>query len=141
MYYIVSKLYRQFQNVRNGVREGTTIKLNYSNLTVESIRSALVEVLENHKYLQNAQRRKRLFRDQPEKPIDRAIFWIEWVMRHKNEYSAIQLPISNLGVFVSNSYDVVGFLFAILIFIVFSTFTVIKRACFSKIKKHKQKKH
>lgn len=138
--YNLSILHRQFQNVKNGVREGTTIKLDYATLSVESIRSALVEVLENPKYFQNAQRRKRLFRDQPDKPIDRAIFWIEWVIRHKDEYSVIQLPIGELGVFVSNSYDVIGFLIGSIIFIMYGTFAMLERVCFSKLKNSKQKR-
>jgi len=86
-------------------------------LNVESIKKAVIEVLENPKYYQNAQRRSRFFRDQPEKPLDRTIFWIEWVMRHANEYSLLQLPIIDLSAVVSRSYDVLGFLLAVFVFI------------------------
>lgn len=87
----------------------------------------MLEALENPKYFRNAQKRSRLFRDQPEKPIDRAIFWLEWVMRHADEYSVIQLPIAALGVFVSHSYDVIGFLFLVVLFIVAIIFYFVKK--------------
>lgn len=85
----------------------------------------MTEALENPKYFQNAQRRSRLFRDQPEKPIDRAIFWLEWVMRHADDYSAIQLPIADLGVLVSHSYDIIGFLFAVFLLIAGTVFYLV----------------
>lgn len=113
--------------MRNGVREGTSVHLNYFTLSVESIKTALIEALENPKYFQNAQRRSRLFRDQPEKPIDRAIFWIEWVMRHSDEYSVIQLPIADLGVIVSHSYDVIGFLLTVFLLIVATISWLVKK--------------
>lgn len=132
------------QNIRNGVRDGTSVHLNYFTLSVESIKAALIEALENPKYFQNAQRRSRLFRDQPEKPIDRAIFWIEWVMRHTDEYSVIQLPIADLGVFVSHSYDVIGFLFTVFLLIAAAVFFLIKKMFLNRdVSKNrvKQKRH
>lgn len=134
------------QNIQNGVREGTSVYLNYFTLSVESIKAAVIEALENPQYFKNAQRRSRLFRDQPEKPIDRAMFWIEWVMRHADEYSVIQLPIRDLGVIVSHSFDVIGFL--VIIFVVIAA-TVLccakkmfkRRDLSIEVKRLKPKKH
>lgn len=117
------------QNIRNGVREGTSVHLNYFTLSVHSIKSALLEALENPKYFQNAQKRSRLFRDQPNKPIDRADFWIEWLLRHIDDYSVIRLPITDLGVVVSNSYDVMGFLIAVFLLIISTMFYCVKKTC------------
>ncbi|KAM9860579.1 UDP-glucuronosyltransferase 2A1-like [Aulostomus maculatus] len=44
---------------------------------------AVQEVLNEPSYRMNMQRLSRLHRDQPVKPLDNAIFWIEFVMRHK----------------------------------------------------------
>ncbi|XP_045889246.1 UDP-glucuronosyltransferase 2A1-like [Micropterus dolomieu] len=41
------------------------------------------EVLNEPSYKKNMQRLSRLHRDQPMKPLDTALFWIEFVMRHK----------------------------------------------------------
>ncbi|XP_037039722.1 UDP-glucosyltransferase 2-like isoform X1 [Bradysia coprophila] len=136
----------QHRNIRNGVREGTSVHLNYFTLSVDSIKTAVTEAIENPKYFRNAQRRSSLFRDQPEKPIDRATFWIEWVMRHADEYSVIQLPINDLGIIVSHSYDVIGFLLAVATLIAAILFYIVKRMLLmvraTDNKTHvKQKKH
>ncbi|KAM9366678.1 UDP-glucuronosyltransferase 2C1-like [Symphorus nematophorus] len=44
---------------------------------------AIQEVLNEPSYRMNMQRLSRLHRDQPVKPLDSALFWIEFVMRHK----------------------------------------------------------
>ncbi|KAG4070514.1 hypothetical protein HA402_012304 [Bradysia odoriphaga] len=136
----------QHRNLRNGVREGTSVLLNYFTLTVESIKTAVTQATEDPKYIQNAQRRSRLFRDQPEKPIDRAAFWIEWVMRHADEYSVIQVPINDLGIIVSHSYDVIGFLLAVPILIAVILMYIVKKLLLIMRRKDgkthvKQKKH
>ncbi|KAK6316325.1 hypothetical protein J4Q44_G00138490 [Coregonus suidteri] len=44
---------------------------------------ALQEVLQEPSYRENMQRLSNLHRDQPMNPLDLAMFWIEYVMRHK----------------------------------------------------------
>ncbi|XP_030018396.1 UDP-glucuronosyltransferase 2C1-like isoform X4 [Sphaeramia orbicularis] len=58
-------------------------------LTIDSVDKdnnflkAVEEVLNDPSYRMNMQRLSRLHRDQPMKPLDNALFWIEFVMRHK----------------------------------------------------------
>ena len=44
---------------------------------------SIQEVLNEPSYRMNMQRLAMLHRDQQMKPLDNAIFWIEFVMRHK----------------------------------------------------------
>uniref|UniRef100_A0A9J8CGE8 UDP-glucuronosyltransferase n=1 Tax=Cyprinus carpio carpio TaxID=630221 RepID=A0A9J8CGE8_CYPCA len=44
---------------------------------------ALKEVLHNTSYKENMQKLSKLHHDQPMKPLDRAVFWIEFVMRNR----------------------------------------------------------
>ncbi|XP_030574424.1 UDP-glucuronosyltransferase 2C1-like [Archocentrus centrarchus] len=44
---------------------------------------AIQEVLNNPSYRKNMQRLSKLHRDKPVTPLDNALFWIEFVMRHK----------------------------------------------------------
>lgn len=84
--------------------------MSYQTLTQKDIEDALEEVLGNEKYKINAKRRSALFQDQKEKPLERAIFWCEWLMRHPMDYEQIKLKrVHELGWFAANSYDVILF--------------------------------
>lgn len=90
----------------SGVNAGTSVRLSYQTLTQADIENALREVLENEKYKINAKRRSSLFRDQLETPLERAIYWCEWLIRHPHDYTKIKLTrIIELGWFAANSYD------------------------------------
>ncbi|KAL3064746.1 hypothetical protein OYC64_000891 [Pagothenia borchgrevinki] len=55
-----------------------------TTLEVESMTSALKNILDPKKpYKQNMVKLSQLHLDKPMKPIDSAVFWMEFVMRHK----------------------------------------------------------
>lgn len=49
--------------------------------------------------------RSKRFRDQMTKPLDRAVWWIEWAIRNPNP-EHLKSPVLKLGDFAGNSYDV-----------------------------------
>ncbi|XP_063703722.1 UDP-glucosyltransferase 2-like [Culicoides brevitarsis] len=106
----------QRRNAVGIVNRGTGVRLDVFTLTKEKFKAALLDVLLNPKYTQNAKSRARVFQDQMEKPIDRAIYWLEWAMRHGEDMQVIQSPVKELGWFVGNGYDVM--LFGLLIVLV-----------------------
>ncbi|PWA29053.1 hypothetical protein CCH79_00006245 [Gambusia affinis] len=70
---------------------------------------AMQEVLNESSYRQNMQRLSRLHRDQPMKPIDTALFWIEYVIRHKGA-GHLKAQSNRMPWYVYHSVDVVLFL-------------------------------
>ncbi|XP_019952520.2 UDP-glucuronosyltransferase 2C1-like isoform X1 [Paralichthys olivaceus] len=73
----------QFDNlVRLRVRGAAKI-IELDELNSQSFEQGLQEVLLQDSYRQNMQRLSRLHRDQPITPMDKAIFWVEYVIRHK----------------------------------------------------------
>lgn len=62
--------------------------------------------------------RSARFRDQPEKPLVRAVWWIEYILRHPNP-EHLRSPVLMFGSFVSNLYDI------LLFFIVLVTLTAL----------------
>ncbi|KAK7934027.1 hypothetical protein WMY93_004923 [Mugilogobius chulae] len=62
---------------------GVAKVVDISLVNREMFLSALKEVLYEPKYAQNMKRLSELHRDQPLKPLDKAMFWIEFVMRHR----------------------------------------------------------
>ncbi|ROL43913.1 UDP-glucuronosyltransferase 2B17 [Anabarilius grahami] len=63
--------------------KGTAKILDIATLDRNVFLEALKEVLHNPFYRENMQRLSRLHHDQPMKPLDRAVFWIEFVMRNR----------------------------------------------------------
>lgn len=56
------------------------------------------------------QRLSKVFRDQPEKPLDRAVWWIEWVLRNP-DVTYLQSHAVEIGWLKMYAYDVLIFLF------------------------------
>uniref|UniRef100_A0A665X2B7 UDP-glucuronosyltransferase n=1 Tax=Echeneis naucrates TaxID=173247 RepID=A0A665X2B7_ECHNA len=95
-------------------------------LTIETVDKdnnflkAVEEVLTEPSYRINMQRLSRLHRDQPMKPLDTALFWIEFVMRHKGA-AHLRSESYKLPWYSYHSVDVVLFLLtaALLILLIF----------------------
>lgn len=105
--------YMQFfsysQNVQRTVELGCGEFLEYPTLTTEALKQKLLQVLTQPQYARNATIRSQRFRDQPEKPIDRAIWWIEYVLRNGN-LSHLQSPVMQLRFVSGNSLDLYAIL-------------------------------
>lgn len=69
-------------NIRNCMAKGTAVLVLYDSITKETISSALRTVLSDPSYRKNAEKLSRLFRDRPQTPLETAIFWTEYVIRH-----------------------------------------------------------
>lgn len=53
------------------------------------------------------QLRAKRFHDQPEPPLERAVWWINWAIRNRNPDHMIS-PTLTLGFIRSNIYDIIG---------------------------------
>ena len=72
------------------------------------------------RYKENAMKLSRIHHDQPIKPLDRAVFWIEYVMRHKGA-KHLRPASHDLTWFQYHSLDVIGFLLACVATAIFVT--------------------
>lgn len=114
------------QNLIKTKRLGVSEGLNHLSLDVNEVKETLLNVLQNPSYTSNAKKWSARFQDQKEKPLDRAIWWIEWLLRNPNcDY--LKSPILQLGVFAGNTYDVIAF---IILIIIFSTIILLKPFCY-----------
>ena len=77
------------------------------------------------RFTENAKIISNRFRDQPQKPLDRAVWWIEYILRNPKP-AHLQSPTMALGWFASNSYDVLLVALGILVLI----FALIFAACY-----------
>ncbi|XP_064112836.1 UDP-glycosyltransferase UGT5-like isoform X1 [Macrobrachium nipponense] len=65
------------------VANGWGLSVNYENLSEDLIISSVKEIINNPKYKENAVKTSRLYKDQLNSPIERAVFWTEYVIRHR----------------------------------------------------------
>ncbi|XP_044190307.1 UDP-glucuronosyltransferase 2C1-like isoform X1 [Thunnus albacares] len=95
------------------------------------------EVLNEPSYKMNMQRLSRLHRDQPMRPLDRALFWIEFVMRHKGA-AHLRTESYKLPWYSYHSVDVILFLVTVALLILF-IFAGLVCSCFRLCLKRKVK--
>ncbi|XP_050293077.1 UDP-glycosyltransferase UGT5-like [Anthonomus grandis grandis] len=85
-------------NADLAVSKGFGLKLPYSSpdFNEETLSRLLNELLGNLKYLKNAKIRSKLYHDRTMKPMDTAVYWIEYVIRHRGathlRVAGIRLP-------------------------------------------------
>ncbi|KAA0714196.1 UDP-glucuronosyltransferase 2A1 [Triplophysa tibetana] len=77
-------IFDQFDNMVRLQARGVAQVLDVTALDVDTLTQALRNILdENQPFQKNMERMSILHRDTPSKPMDKAIFWLEFVMRHK----------------------------------------------------------
>ncbi|TMW46153.1 hypothetical protein DOY81_008765 [Sarcophaga bullata] len=72
----------QPMNVKNAVKEGYALSLKLDEITKESFKAKIMELLTNERYTKRVQQLSRRYRDQPQTPLEKAVYWIEYVLRH-----------------------------------------------------------
>ncbi|XP_035012835.1 UDP-glucuronosyltransferase 2B15-like [Hippoglossus stenolepis] len=95
------------------------------------------EVLTEPSYRLNMQRLSRLHRDQPMKPLDTALFWIEFVMRHKGA-AHLRTESYRLPWYSYHSVDVILFLITVTL-VILLLFAGLLWSCFRLFIKRKLK--
>ncbi|XP_050735224.1 UDP-glycosyltransferase UGT5-like isoform X1 [Eriocheir sinensis] len=64
-------------------REGWGRFLRWEDLTYDSLRGNIFQIIVDSRFQEEAQRRARVMRDQPMSPGDWATYWVEYVLRHQ----------------------------------------------------------
>ncbi|XP_052591894.1 UDP-glucuronosyltransferase 2B17-like isoform X1 [Peromyscus californicus insignis] len=110
----------QNDNIAYMVAKGAAVALNIRTISGSDLLNALKAVINNPSYKEKAMWLSTIHHDQPIKPLDRAVFWIEFVMRHKGAKHLRPLAY-NLTWYQYHSLDVVGFLLACVAALAFFT--------------------
>ncbi|XP_037385301.1 UDP-glucuronosyltransferase 2B31-like isoform X1 [Talpa occidentalis] len=101
----------QPDNIAHMTHKGAAVALDLRKMTSTDLLNALKTVINDPSYKENAMKLSRIHHDRPMKPLDRAVFWIEFVMRNKGAKHL--RPASHHLTWVQyHSLDVIGFLLA-----------------------------
>lgn len=105
--------------------KGGAVIVDIATLDRHIFAEALTTVINNSSYRESMQRLSRLHRDQPMKPLDQAVFWIEYVMRHKGARH-LQSQSSKMSWFVYHSVDVIAALLTVVLLLTFTCISTLR---------------
>ncbi|XP_063459665.1 UDP-glucuronosyltransferase 2B4 isoform X3 [Pan paniscus] len=108
----------QPDNIAHMKAKGAAVSLDFHTMSSTDLLNALKTVINDPLYKENAMKLSRIHHDQLVKPLDRAVFWIEFVMRHKGA-KHLRVAAHDLTWFQYHSLDVIGFLLACVATVIF----------------------
>ncbi|XP_067265130.1 UDP-glucuronosyltransferase 2C1-like [Chanodichthys erythropterus] len=121
-------IFDQLSNLLNMRVKGVAKNVDFATVDKDSFLKTVKEVLHEPSYRENMQRLSRLHKDVPLKPLDKAIFWIEFVMRHKGA-AHLHTDSYKMPWYSYHSVDVILFLLSAVSLIILIIYMVIKYFC------------
>ncbi|KAI5615696.1 UDP glucuronosyltransferase 2 family, polypeptide A3 precursor [Silurus asotus] len=132
----------QPDNLNHMKTRGAAVMLDLNKMESKDLKQALDDIINNPSYKENIMRLSRIHHDQPIKPLDQAVFWIEFVMRNKGA-KHLRVAAHDLTWYQYHCLDVIAFLLSVIALVVFIFVKTCKwlfRKCFRKTPAKKSKK-
>ncbi|XP_056318458.1 UDP-glucuronosyltransferase 2A3-like [Danio aesculapii] len=121
-------IFDQRDNLEKMQVKGAAKNVDFATMDKESFLKTVKEVLDDPSYRENMQRLSRLHKDVPVKPLDNAIFWIEFVMRHKGA-AHLRTESYKMPWYSYHSVDVILVLISAVSLIILTIYAVIRYFC------------
>lgn len=99
-------------NLYHAKRLGFGEIIDYDDITEANLKNILQKVLNNSTYKENAQIVSQRFKDRPMSALDTAVWWSEYVIRHKGA-NFMKTPALQLSFIEYHMWDVYAFLLAV----------------------------
>ncbi|XP_067012018.2 UDP-glycosyltransferase UGT5 isoform X2 [Anabrus simplex] len=116
----------QHSNMEKVIARGTGVQLDYKSINERTILEAVQEILRNTSYTENARKQSADFNDHPKTPMERALYWCDYVIRHKG---APHLHSASMGLI-----NVLIFIVAVIVIL-----TILTRRCYKVQTKKKSR--
>ncbi|XP_069681761.1 UDP-glycosyltransferase UGT5-like isoform X4 [Periplaneta americana] len=113
-------------NIKMVETAGMGVMLHYSDITKDNVLKALKTILDNSSYMENAKRTSRIFRDRPMSPMDTAIYWTEYVIRHRGA-PHLRTAGADLPLYQYLLLDVIAVLLAGVLAVLFIIYFILKK--------------
>ncbi|XP_047463709.1 UDP-glucuronosyltransferase 1-2-like isoform X2 [Mugil cephalus] len=128
----------QYDNLLRLQERGAGKILQLADVNGHNFQEGLMELLHQDSYRQNMQRLSRLHRDQPMTPMDQAVFWVEYVMRHKGA-AHLRTEAYKMPWYSYYSLDVLLVLLTAVTVLLLSVLAIFRFLCCRSKKKTKSK--
>ncbi|XP_067012668.2 UDP-glycosyltransferase UGT5 [Anabrus simplex] len=121
----------QRSNANRATAAGYALMLETENITVQSLSWALSELLNNPSYQEKVKWLSALFRDQQQSPLEKAVYWTEYVLRHNG---APHLRSAALDLYWYQYYllDVLAVLLVVPMLLLAGLILLCRTVCFRK---------
>ncbi|XP_068184608.1 UDP-glucuronosyltransferase-like [Antennarius striatus] len=122
----------QGDNAQRMVSHGVAEKLSIHDVTTEKLLTSLNKIIHNKSYKEKMVELSQKHLDRPVEPLDLAVFWTEFVMRHKGA-AHLRVAAHELNWVQYHSLDVLGFFFILLLAVLWLTLKcclLCKQRCF-----------
>ncbi|XP_012579482.1 PREDICTED: UDP-glucuronosyltransferase 2B17-like isoform X4 [Condylura cristata] len=129
----------QPDNIAHMMAKGAAVSVDFHTMSSTDLLNALKKVLNDPSYKENVMKLSRIHHDQPMKPLDRAVSWIEFVMRNKGA-KHLRPASHDLSWAQLHSLDVIGFLLACVVTAVYVITKCCLFCCWKVVKTRKDKK-
>ncbi|CAO1424243.1 unnamed protein product [Diamesa tonsa] len=104
----------QKMNMAKAFAQGWGLKVDFGSMDEDSLLSAIEEVLSNPKYSEKVKYLSDLYRDRPLSAKETAIYWVEYVIKHKGA-PHLRYSGADLNFLQYNSLDVIAFITFIIV--------------------------
>jgi len=126
----------QLVNVKEAVNANIGLSVPWTEMTEEKFGQAVNEVLSSPDYQQSVTELSSLILDQPQHPLDRAVWWLEYLLRHPHNKD-MKPHTHNLNWAQYFLVDVIAFVVSVGAIFIFILVKILKCCCSKKKMKNK----
>ncbi|XP_014370484.2 UDP-glucosyltransferase 2-like [Papilio machaon] len=101
------------------------VKLNYNELSEEKLKRAIDTVIGDDKYRNNIVKLRNIMNDQPQSPLDKAIWWTEYVIRNKGAQH-LKSPTANISWIKYLEIELIAIFTAIFLLLIILLILIVK---------------
>ncbi|KAL4091365.1 hypothetical protein QTP88_026067 [Uroleucon formosanum] len=123
----------QFQNLRISQENGFGIMSNIHTMKEETFERDVKRVLTEKRFTENAKRMSTIFHDRPMSALDTAVYWMEYVIRHKGAHH-LRTAAVKLTWYQYLLLDVFLFIITILLLLIYICYFITKCCMRSTLK-------
>ncbi|XP_017040180.1 UDP-glycosyltransferase UGT5 [Drosophila ficusphila] len=115
----------QFLNMARAEQNGYGVTVLYDELTAPKLLAAIQRLINDPEATKKVRDMSDRYRDQPQTPLERAVFWVEHVSRHKGA-KYLRSASQDLNFIQYHNLDAMLVLYGSILFVLFCVFLLIR---------------